>query len=44
VSSEASQAEVSIIVPGKLTYAEAARIIEQKLVMEGFSLQPTGRT
>ena len=40
VSQEAATGEVSFIVPGQLTYAEAARIIEKRLVMEGFSLIP----
>ncbi len=42
VSSEAAQAEISVVVQGELTYAEAARIIEQKLHMEGFALLPKG--
>ena len=40
VSQEAATGEVSFIVPGQLTYAEAAKIIEKRLVMEGFSLIP----
>lgn len=40
VSAEAASGEVSFIVPGQMTYAQAARIIEKKLVMEGFELVP----
>ena len=40
VSQEAATGEVSFIVPGQLTYSEAAKIIEKRLVMEGFSLIP----
>lgn len=40
VSQEASAGEVSFVVPGKMTYAEAAKIIEKRLVMEGYSLIP----
>lgn len=39
VSEAAARAEVSFIVPGQLTYAEAAKIMEKRLVMEGFMLQ-----
>lgn len=40
VSQEASAAEVSFIVPGQMTYAEAARVIEKRLVMEGLEIVP----
>ncbi len=40
VSQEASGAEVSFIVPGQMTYAEAARVIEKRLVMEGLEIIP----
>ncbi|NIP92227.1 MAG: hypothetical protein GWO24_01630, partial [Akkermansiaceae bacterium] len=40
VSQEASSGEISFIVPGQMTYGEAATIIEKKLVMEGFELVP----
>jgi type II secretion system protein D len=42
VSQEAASGEVSFIVPGQMTYAQAARIIEKKLVMEGFEIVPDG--
>ena len=38
VSQEAASGEISFIVPGQMTYAQAATIIEMKLVMEGFEL------
>ena len=40
VSQEASAAEVSFIVPGQMTYAEAAMVIEKRLVMEGLEIVP----
>ena len=40
VSQEAASGEVSFIVPGQMSYAQAARIIEKKLVMEGFEIVP----
>ena len=40
VSQEASAAEVSFIVPGQMTYAEAAKVIEKRLVMEGLEIIP----
>lgn len=40
VSQEASAAEVSFIVPGQMTYAEAAKVMEKRLVMEGLELIP----
>ncbi|NRB27386.1 MAG: hypothetical protein HRU37_06855, partial [Roseibacillus sp.] len=40
VSQEASAAEVSFIVPGQMTYAEAATVIEKRLVMEGLEIIP----
>ena len=42
VSYAASQAEVSLILPGPLTNAQAARFLEKKLLMEGFSLEESG--
>ncbi len=42
VSQEASQGEISFIVPGQMTYAEASTILEKKLALEGYALIPDG--
>ena len=42
VSEEAAQVEISLTVPGKLTYAEATKVIEKKVAMEGLMIQQSG--
>jgi type II secretion system protein D len=43
VSSTVQEAQISFVQPGGLTNREAANLLEQKLLMEGFQINPSAR-